>query len=174
QPAKVFARWWVRQKQPVLPAWVGPFGQGMRWSMSQRSAGALQPGKQQVMSRARTNRARVADGRYRGSMSAGGDSRAVILAPVRTSSASSGPGTKGPPSTTAFPPGFGGGGVGDGVGGFVGGFVGGGVDGAVVAAALSGPGRQGAVWGLFRVCLVRPPGRCGLAAAIISEICSGV
>ena len=50
----VLIRWWVRHRHCRLAASVAPVGQGMRWSVSQRRAGRVQPGQRQVLSRART------------------------------------------------------------------------------------------------------------------------
>src|SRR5690606_2649411 len=63
-PPWVLYRWWVTHSGPRLPAdVVPPSPNGTVWSSSHRRAGTAQVGNTHVSSRARTSRARRADGR---------------------------------------------------------------------------------------------------------------
>ena len=68
-------RWWRRHRLSRLVSWVGPWGQGLTWSMSQKTAEMVQPGKRQRRSRVLIRVAIRRVGRY-------GPARSVLTAEV--------------------------------------------------------------------------------------------
>ena len=90
RPRNVFIKRWVRHYGLLLDGWVGPYGQGTVWSISDFSTGRLQPVQRHVRSRHRMNSANPADGRYPGSRCPDGTVsglRVKVAANSRTDSA---------------------------------------------------------------------------------------